>query len=68
MKTKTESLALITPMGFIQEFFNNLPVSKTYKEAYELAELKHVRKYGFRKYKNYNSFQTNKKRILNKRK
>lgn len=59
-----EALELLKTSGFIREFFKQLPLHKTYNDAYEAVEKKYRKYFGQRKYKDYNSFQTVKKRLI----
>jgi hypothetical protein len=47
----------MTYEGFNEEFENTLRRCKSLKQAYELVEEEHERKYGERKYSGYNSFR-----------
>lgn len=57
------------PEDFIRIYEQNLPVSRTYKEAYEKAEKKHEELCGGRMYSDHNTFRVvyNRKHKKNKR-
>jgi hypothetical protein len=55
-----------TPASFNERYEDNLSKAKTYKEAYELTEQEHVKKFGDRKYSSYTSFKVNRSRYKHK--
>jgi hypothetical protein len=50
-------LALLSPNGFDERFWNNCKKTKTYKEAYEKTEKEFQNYFGKRKYSDYNSYR-----------
>jgi hypothetical protein len=52
-----------TTEGFCKMFEENLPVSKTFIEAYEVTERTHEHIFGKRKYSCYSSFSVCRKKI-----
>jgi hypothetical protein len=52
-----------TTEGFVKMFEDNLPVSKTFSNAYEMTERTHEDIFGERKYSSYKSFSTCRKKI-----
>lgn len=49
---------------FINEFYRILNQFVTHRDAYECLEIRHEKRYGFRKYKSYDSFKVMKSRKL----
>tara|TARA_R100000700_G_C3101363_1_gene98296 strand:+ start:165 stop:365 length:201 start_codon:yes stop_codon:yes gene_type:complete len=60
-------IALLTPEGFDQRFWEVASETKTYKEAYELVEKEYEENFRQRKYSDYNSFRNCRDRRLKKR-
>ncbi len=60
-------IALLTPEGFDQRFWEVASETKTYKEAYELVEKEYQENFRQRKYSDYNSFRNCRDRRLKKR-
>ena len=60
-------IALLTPEGFDQRFWEVAAETKTYKEAYELVEKEYQENFRQRKYSDYNSFRNCRDRRLKKR-
>lgn len=54
-----------TAEEFINDFYRILHEYSHHCDAYEVLEIRHVRKYGQRKFKNYDSFKTVKCRKSN---
>ena len=54
---------LSTTEGFCRAFEENLTVSKTFTEAYEMTEISHEELFGRRKYSEYSSFCHNRKKV-----
>ena len=50
-------IALLTPEGFDERFWEVASETKTYKEAYELVEKEYQENFRQRKYSDYNSFR-----------
>ena len=50
-------IALLTPEGFDQRFWEVASETKTYKEAYELVEKEYEANFRQRRYSDYNSFR-----------
>lgn len=50
-------IALLTPEGFDQRFWEVASETKTYKEAYELVEKEYQHNFKQRRYSDYNSFR-----------
>lgn len=50
-------LALLTPNGFDERFWDLASQTKTYKEAYELLEQEYENNFSKRKYSDYNSYR-----------
>ena len=59
-------IALLTPEGFDQRFWEVASETKTYKEAYELVEKEYQENFRQRKYSDYNSFRNCRDRRLKK--
>ena len=57
-------IALLTPEGFDQRFWEVASETKTYKEAYELVEKEYQENFKQRKYSDYNSFRNCRDRRL----
>lgn len=57
-------IALLTPEGFDQRFWEVASETKTYKEAYELVEKEYEENFRQRKYSDYNSFRNCRDRRL----
>jgi|TARA_R100001594_G_scaffold86463_1_gene120901 hypothetical protein len=57
-------IALLTPEGFDQRFWEVASETKTYKEAYELVEKEYQENFRQRKYSDYNSFRNCRDRRL----
>lgn len=55
---------LSTTEGFCQAFDQNLPVSKTFLEAYEVTERAHEDLFGRRKYAEYSIFCRARRNVL----
>ena len=60
-------IALLTPEGFDERFWEVASETKTYKEAYELVEKEYEENFRQRKYSDYNSFRNCRDRRLKKR-
>ena len=60
-------IALLTPEGFDQRFWEVASKTKTYKEAYELVEKEYEANFRQRRYSDYNSFRNCRDRRLKKR-
>lgn len=60
-------IALLTPEGFDERFWEVASETKTYKEAYELVEKEYQENFRQRKYSDYNSFRNCRDRRLKKR-
>lgn len=50
-------LALLTPEGFDERFWDCAAQTKTYKAAYEMVEVEYEDNFSKRKYSDYNSFR-----------
>tara|TARA_R100001443_G_scaffold23670_1_gene35853 strand:+ start:2580 stop:2780 length:201 start_codon:yes stop_codon:yes gene_type:complete len=59
-------IALLTPEGFDQRFWEVASETKTYKEAYELVEKEYEANFRQRRYSDYNSFRNCRDRRLKK--
>ena len=59
-------IALLTPEGFDERFWEVASETKTYKEAYELVEKEYQENFRQRKYSDYNSFRNCRDRRLKK--
>lgn len=57
-------IALLTPEGFDQRFWEVASETKTYKEAYELVEKEYQHNFKQRRYSDYNSFRNCRDRRL----
>jgi hypothetical protein len=55
--TEQEVMKMIKPGGFIAAWFKLLKHCKNYTEAYESCEDAYQKRFGYRKYKNYESFR-----------
>lgn len=51
---------------FIKEWFARLPYHSTYEDAYESIEYEFKKKYGRRRYKNWETFKSAKSRYFTK--
>ncbi len=60
-------IALLTPEGFDQRFWEVASETKTYKEAYELVEKEYEANFRQRRYSDYNSYRNCRDRRLKKR-
>ena len=65
-KLSKEEQALLTPEGFIKQFYTFCSEYNTQLEAYEAAERKFVSIYGKRKYIDFESFRQVRNRTLKK--
>ena len=52
-----EKLIILSPQGFVKEFWNKTKHHKTFISAYEELEKEHIELVGKRKYSDYNSFR-----------
>jgi len=59
-------LALLTPNGFDDRFWEYAKETKTYVEAYEKTEIEYEKHFGKRKYSDYNSYTTSRNKRLKK--
>ena len=59
-------IALLTPEGFDQRFWEVASETKTYKEAYELVEKEYEANFRQRRYSDYNSYRNCRDRRLKK--
>ena len=59
-------LALLTPNGFDDRFWEYAKETKTYVEAYEKTEIEYEKHFGRRKYSDYNSYTTSRNKRLKK--
>jgi len=60
-------IALLSPEGFDQRFWEVASETKTYKEAYELVEKEYQHNFKQRRYSDYNSFRNCRDKRLKKR-
>ena len=61
-------IALLTPDGFDERFWDNAAQSKTYKIAYEKVEQEYESYFGKRKYSDYNSYRNCRDKRIKKNK
>jgi len=54
----------MTTEQFINEFYRILHKFSFHCDAYEVLEIRHAREFGYRKYKNYDSFKSVKSRKI----
>ena len=59
-------LALLTPNGFDDRFWEYAKETKTYVESYEKTEIEYEKHFGKRKYSDYNSYTTSRNKRLKK--
>lgn len=59
-------IALLTPEGFDERFWDNASKYKTYKKAYEKLEDEYKTYFGKRKYSDYNSYRVCRDRRIKK--
>lgn len=57
-------IALLSPEGFDERFWNVASETKTYKEAYEMVEDEYQKHFKKRKYSDYNSYRNCRDRRL----
>ena len=60
-------IALLSPEGFDQRFWEVASETKTYKEAYELVVKEYEANFKHRRYSDYNSFRNCRDKRLKKR-
>ena len=60
-------IALLSPEGFDQRFWEVASETKTYKEAYELVEKEYQHNFKQSRYSDYNSFRNCRDKRLKKR-
>ena len=63
-----ETKDLGTPDGFINVYWDQCKKYTTYEAAYEATELLHIKYFGYRRYKGYESFRVVKNRRIKKNK
>lgn len=63
---RPEETRLLSFTGFNQAFEEELPRSRSYKEAFQKVQDQLEEAFGIEKYSSYNSFQTVRKRKLKK--
>ena len=62
----SKTIALLTPEGFDERFWDNASKYKTYKKADEKLEDEYKTYFGKRKYSDYNSFRVCRDRRIKK--
>lgn len=60
-------LALLTPDGFDERFWDEASKTKTYKKAYEILENEYQSYFKKRRYSDYNSFRNCRDKRLKKK-
>lgn len=67
LKPMTHIPSQWTTDGFMQRYEQLLPTSRTYLEAYSLAEREHLEAFGRERYKSYDAFRQSRKNKLLKK-